>query len=134
MPGARESAYKPYASSNRNHSSLRVGNDGTACQRSSSGTAATTAIVAACSASATSAARDRGSDDDPPVFVDHDAGGAGRVTADKGAAGVRRWCSTSTCADAQAGRLRRRKRVTDGPDLRVGEDHARRAGPRPRGD
>ena len=39
----------------RSHSSLRVGNEGTACQRSSSETSATTAIVAACRASAISA-------------------------------------------------------------------------------
>ena len=127
MPGAHETAYKPYASSNRNHSSERVGNDGTACQRSSSGTSATTAIVAACSASCTSAARDRGSDDHPPVLVDHDAGGARRAMADERAACVAPVLDIDV-PDAQAGRLRRCQRVTDRPDLRVREDHPRRAG------
>ncbi len=56
----------PYASSSRNHASLRVGNDGTACQRSSSGTSPTTAIVAAWSASATSGPVIVAPDHDPP--------------------------------------------------------------------
>src|SRR6185503_12109729 len=45
---------RPYASRRRSHSSDRVGNAGTACQRSSSGTSPTTATVAAWSASAIS--------------------------------------------------------------------------------
>ncbi len=44
-------AYNPYAASRCNHTSLTVGNDGTACRNISSGTAPAMATVAECSSS-----------------------------------------------------------------------------------
>jgi hypothetical protein len=47
----RPVCYSPYASSRCSHTSLTVGNDGTACRSISSGTAPAIAIVAECNSS-----------------------------------------------------------------------------------
>src|SRR5205823_14938962 len=47
-------AYSPYSSSSRSHTSLTVGNEGTACHSRSRGTSATMAMVAECNSSWTS--------------------------------------------------------------------------------
>ena len=121
-------AHRPYASSSFSQSSLRVGNDGTACQRSSSGTSATTAIVAACSASATSAPVIVAPTMTRRFVVDDDPRGARRAVADERAAGVAARLDVDV-ADVEARLLRPLEREADGPDLRIGEDDARRARP-----
>ena len=99
------------------------GTTGTACHRSSSGTSATTAIVAACSASATSAPVIVAPTTILPALVDHEARRAGRATADERAAGVPAGVHVDR-AGIDPGLARARQRVTDGADLRIGEDHA----------
>ena len=122
---ATTAAYSPYASSRRSQSSERVGNAGTACQRSSSGDLADDGDRRRVERLRDLGAGDRGADDDPALLVDDEPRRSRRAAPDERPARVAARLDVDG-ADGEPGLLRGRERQADGPDLRVGEDHARR--------
>ena len=108
--------------------SLRVGNAGTAWRSRVSGTSPTIAIVAAWRKSTTSEPVIVAPTMIPALLVDQEAARSARAAAVVRAAGIGRGPDVDD-ARSNAGVLRGPRGVADGGDLRIREDHARRARP-----
>ena len=115
---------RPYSSSQRSHTSLSVGYDGTACQSRSIGTSPTIATVAECSSSATSGPDEGRADQHAAVLVDDRPRHALVVVGVGRGAGDPREVVVQD-ADAATRRARGGLGESDRRDLRVGEGDLR---------